>query len=79
MSDRLCLFCIRPESDKRPWCLNPGKGCQYGFAHEYPEAEKVVAKEAPKKRDAKLCVKCGLHPSNPKSASSECVHEYEGG
>jgi hypothetical protein len=53
---------------------NPGQGCTYGFAHEYPEAAKPVKQE--KKPDKNRCVKCNLHPKNPASATNECAHEY---
>lgn len=76
MVDRLCTFCSRHESDKRPWVpSNPGLGCTYGYAHEFPEAPVVKAKPE-KKTDKKLCIKCGLHPKNPAFATKVCEHEY---
>lgn len=74
----ICIFCLRAPGSP-PWCTaNPGRGCTYGFACEYP-LEETAQKPAPTHvRDAKLCVKCGLHPKNPMSATNGCVHEYQG-
>jgi hypothetical protein len=70
----LCVFCFRPETDVRAWCAdNPGKGCTYGLAHEYPMR---VAAPKPRAVDAKLCTRCGLHPRNPASATNGCEHAY---
>ena len=72
----LCIYCLRHDSDKRPWCPdNPGNGCTYGLGHEYPEAEKPK-QQTPKKVDKQLCTKCGLHVRNPASATNGCAHEY---
>lgn len=77
MSNNLCIFCIRPEGDPRSWVpSNPGKGCTYGLAHEFPPSEEKQPQQA-KVRDAKLCVKCGLHPKNPTSSTNGCEHEYK--
>lgn len=76
MNTRLCVFCLRVEGDPTPWVPdNPGKGCQYGYDHEFPAIE--VPKPPPiKKVDSKLCQKCGLHPKNPASQTNGCAHEY---
>jgi hypothetical protein len=75
--DRLCVFCLKHESDKTPWIeSNPGKGCTYGYAHEYLEPE-VQPEIQQKKPDKKLCVKCGLHPKNPLASTNNCEHTYE--
>ena len=72
-----CVFCFRAEGDLAPFCPeNPGKGCTYGLAHEYPGAGVAPALPVPKRRDAKLCVLCGLHPRNPASATNGCAHSY---
>lgn len=76
VSDQLCIHCLKHESNKTPWCPeNPGHGCTYGFAHEYPSSESAKPKQIAKK-DTKLCTKCGLHAKNPASVSSGCAHEY---
>lgn len=75
MSDDVCIHCLRHRSDAMPWVKdNPGAGCTYGFAHEYPAAEKL--KPQPKKIDKNICIKCSLHAKNPASAASDCAHEY---
>ena len=72
----LCLFCIRPRGDTRVWCAdNPGDGCTYGLAHEYPPRER--SKQA-RPIDRNLCVRCGLHPKNPASTTNGCEHVYAG-
>jgi len=72
----ICIFCLRHKSDERPWCTgNTGRGCTYGFGHEFPEPI-VQSSQEHKVVDKKLCTKCGLHPRNPKSASNGCEHEY---
>lgn len=75
----ICIFCFRSDSNPIPWCVdNPGRGCQYGLAHEYhPSPEDAVVLKTVEKKPAKnLCVKCGLHPRNPVSAQNGCAHEY---
>lgn len=67
----ICIHCHRGP-DAPPWCVgNPGKGCTYGYGHEFPEAPKVQAATA-KRVDTKLCRQCGLHPKNP-AAFAGCV------
>jgi hypothetical protein len=70
-----CIFCLEPKSSPRPWVpSNPGLGCTYGLGHEYPAEETKPAQVH--KPDKKLCLKCGLHPRNPKAAANGCEHEY---
>jgi hypothetical protein len=72
----ICLFCLKHEGDATPWCKdNPGRGCTYGLDHEFPEP--LEPKKQEPKKDKKLCIKCGLHPKNPASATNGCAHEYE--
>lgn len=74
-SDDVCIHCLKHRSDPTPWVTdNPGAGCTYGFAHEYPTAEKQ--KPQAKKVDRNICTKCGVHAKNPMSAASDCAHEY---
>lgn len=73
---RLCIHCLKHEGDPRPWVVaNPGNGCTYGLGHEFPEVEKPKPPPA-KKADKQLCLKCGLHPKNPASATNGCAHGY---
>lgn len=66
----ICIFCFRCRGD-----VAPGKGgCSYGCEHEFPEPP-VKTGPKPKGVDPKLCPKCGLHPKNPKYASSDCDHK----
>jgi hypothetical protein len=77
--DALCIFCLRPRSDPTPWVPgNPGQGCQYGLAHEYPE-EPLSRPAQVRIRPSKLCAKCGLHPKNPASMTNGCEHEWPEG
>jgi len=74
---RICIFCLRHESDPRPWCPeNPGLGCTYALAHEYEPGEEAKPKQPERRLDKELCVRCGLHPKNPASATNGCAHEY---
>ncbi len=69
----LCFFCLRDANDERVWCQdNPGEGCTYGMRHEFPEEEKP--KQVVVKMDRKICLKCGMHPKNPKAVG--CEHEF---
>jgi hypothetical protein len=75
----LCIFCLR-SAQSEPWCTdNPGNGCTYGFHHELvvgiaeePEVKKVQTIKV----DKKLCMKCKLHPANPKFKTNNCEHEF---
>ena len=70
----ICIFCVRHASCTEPWCVgNPGKGCTYGYAHEFP-LERKPKQATPRKVDTSLCKKCGLHPKNPKYATADCTH-----
>jgi hypothetical protein len=73
----VCIFCRkRPDVDATPWVPgNPGAGCTYGLGHEVFRPIVKVAPQ-PRKPDAKLCSKCGLHPKNPASATNGCEHIY---
>ncbi|HYX22393.1 MAG TPA: hypothetical protein VFA98_16235 [Thermoanaerobaculia bacterium] len=74
-SDDVCIHCLKHRSDPSPWVKdNPGAGCTYGFAHEFPATDKP--RPQAKKIDKNLCTQCGLHAKNPASASSDCAHEY---
>lgn len=64
----ICIFCMGARSSVGPTCT-------YGLGHEYPEPP-VKTGTKPKGVDPKLCSKCGLHPKNPKFASSDCGHEF---
>jgi len=78
----ICIFCFgRPP---------PGLECTYGLHHEFPKEKLPVisvggTKESgwgtgpTKKPDAKLCVKCGIHPKNPLFASNGCEHLFGDG
>lgn len=71
----ICIFCVRHNSSTEPWCpSNPGRGCTYGYGHEYPLDEKPKPSVA--KTDTSLCTQCGLHPKNPKSSTNGCAHAY---
>jgi len=75
VADDVCIHCLKHRSDSSPWVKNnPGAGCTYGLAHEYPAPDRP--KPQPKKIDKNLCIKCGLHAKNPASASGSCAHEY---
>ena len=65
----VCIFCLCHRD-------RPGQGdtCTYGMRHEYPEDDVVEVKVKVQKRDANLCIKCGMHPKNPKAAG--CEHEF---
>lgn len=65
-----CIFCRRHKSDA-------AESCTYGGKHEFGVEARAEAPQ-PKKPDPKLCVKCGLHPKNPASATNGCAHEYGG-
>jgi len=68
----VCIFCLR-HHERNP----PGPTCTYGMHHEYPELPEVRAVMQSKKKDAQLCIHCGLHPKNPASSRSNgCTHEY---
>lgn len=75
----ICIFCLCTDTNLIPWVPdNPGKGCQYGLMHEFPEkVVSVAAKPTEKKLPKNLCLKCGLHPKNPLSATNECEHQYQ--
>jgi hypothetical protein len=66
VSGDVCIFCLGHRG-------NVAASCTYGLQHEFPnkEVKKQVAK-----RDAQLCIRCGLHAKNPTSRTSECAHEY---
>jgi hypothetical protein len=73
----ICIFCVRHQSCTVPWCPdNPGRGCTYGYGHEYPLPQQKTKQTVAKKLDAKLCTPCGLHPKNPKSDMNGCTHVY---
>jgi hypothetical protein len=66
----VCIFCLSHKSRCLP------DNCTYKGHHEFPGEESAKEdKPAPKvKVDLKLCIKCGMHPKNPKAAG--CEHEY---
>ena len=71
MSDLdVCIFCLRCRGN-----LVGVETCSYGLRHEFPEPVQSTV-EIPKRVDKQLCVKCGVHRKNPKSATSGCDHEY---
>jgi len=77
VSELLCIYCLRSESNKTPWCPdNPGKGCTYGLGCEYPITEADKPKQPAPKIDKNVCTKCRLHTRNPVSATNGCAHEY---
>jgi len=77
VNERICIFCMKHESDTTPWCPdNPGEGCTYGCGHEYPPGEAEKPKQPPKKPDKNRCVKCDLHRKNPAAATNGCTHEF---
>lgn len=63
-----CIFCLNCPG--KPY--NAFVDCTYGSPHEYPAVEKP--KQVVVKVDRKLCIKCGLHPKNPKAVG--CEHEF---
>ena len=72
----VCPHCRKdPLTDPSPWAMAQGRGCTYGYDHDvfHPAPVKVAA---PRKADAKLCTKCGLHSKNPASATNGCEHIY---
>jgi len=86
---RFCIFCLRTEGDRTPWCPdNPGDGCTYGHGHEFPCAVcggllckvHVPGQEdkpkQPRKIDKNRCLKCDLNIKNPLSPTNGCAHEY---
>ena len=77
----ICLFCFKAEGNTTPYCLdNPGKGCTYGFDHEFPSRVQAKVKPQPAKvPDKNICTKCGLHSRNPASATNGCEHAYPSG
>lgn len=73
----LCVFCLKMPGDPTPFCAaNPGRGCTYGLEHEFP---RQPAKQPARRPDVSRCLRCGLHPKNPASATNGCTHEYAGG
>jgi hypothetical protein len=86
---RFCIFCLRAEGAV-PWCAsNPGDGCTYGCAHEFPcalcghllckahDPDRLdKPKQPPRKIDQNRCIKCDLHIKNPLAATNGCAHEY---
>jgi hypothetical protein len=62
-----CLFCLRCRGSIT------SEFCTYGLAHEFPTPPPPPPI---KKRDAKLCVVCSLHPGNPASQTNGCAHQY---
>lgn len=66
-----CVFCLRCRGN----IAEPeARTCTYGMGHEFPQAAPQRQPERP--RDASLCVRCGLHPRNPASATNGCEHSY---
>jgi hypothetical protein len=65
----VCVFCRQHKDNVGPVCDS------FKARHEFREAD-VKAAPQPKKPDAKLCTKCGLHPRNPVSATNGCAHTY---
>lgn len=66
----VCTFCFVHRDRVQP------KTCTYGMHHEY--SEDAIVKTPPKqevKKSKSLCVKCGLHPKNPKAIG--CEHVFE--
>lgn len=61
----MCIFCFGYKSNNAQ--------CPYG-THEYPK--RPVKQE--RKKDTQLCLKCGMHPRNPKYQANECEHEHSG-
>ena len=68
----VCVFCRQHKDHIGPVCDS------FKMRHEFREAPIAVAPQ-PKKRDAQLCVHCGLHPRNPASATNGCEHDYTSG
>lgn len=68
-----CIFCIRSDDFKgQVTTLGPGP-CTYGLKHEFNESVVQVKQQQPKKDSGKnLCIKCGMHPKNPKAVG--CDH-----
>lgn len=74
---RLCVFCLKSERDKTPWCAsNPGLGCTYGLGHDYGDLAPLKPVSKQPKRPSGLCTK-GLHPKNPASKTNGCEHSYD--
>lgn len=74
----VCIFCHRRPDYPLPYVQkgDPGQGCMYGFAHEYPEdALERSPVQKPKGPDRSLCPACGLHPKNPRFLANGCQHE----
>ena len=67
-SDEHCVFCFKHREDAAP-------ACSYGLGHEFPKGEEARVRQE-KRPDAKLCVRCGLHPRNPLSSTNGCEHAY---
>lgn len=67
----VCVFCCVHRDREQP------ATCSYGMHHEYPEDAVLVKPPKPqvKGRDKNLCLKCGMHPKNPKAAG--CDHVFE--
>lgn len=85
----VCIFCFATRAEtKRPgemeffWVpgvMHPNDGCTYGLRHEFPAEPSPPVAPAVKKRDAKLCIHCGLHARNPASQTNGCRHSYGDG
>lgn len=74
--ESVCIFCMRTAPVTVPYCNdNPGKGCTYGMQHEFLVPLKPAIDNV-QKRDAKLCLKCNLHPKNPTFNEKGCDHEF---
>jgi hypothetical protein len=65
----VCVFCFVHRDREQP------ETCTYGMRHEYGEdSVPKISKQEPK-RSKNLCLKCGLHPKNPKAIG--CEHVFE--
>lgn len=59
-----CIFCLFHKD-------HVAQVCTYGMYHEFPQ---VILEKKTVKIDRKICIKCGLHPKNPKAVG--CDHEF---
>jgi hypothetical protein len=66
----VCIQCFRHEEDV------VGADCLYGLDHLFAKTKEMEKFIPSRKRDAKLCLKCGLHPKNPTAAVNNCQHEF---
>lgn len=83
-----CIFCLRHRTRFEGELES---SCTYKAAHELEDGTTYsmtdrglmpVETTAPKpkqakKKDAKLCKNCGLHPKNPVFSTNGCAHAFE--